>query len=661
MIIVRIEIENFRSLKNIDVECDNLTVLLGRNGTGKSSLLHALNAFYNVAFQANDYDYFDKDTNADITIRVTYGQLRDDELEEFASQISDDVLIVTKVINAGGAKYYGASRQIPEFSEFRTLAAAAKRAGFNALVDSNKYEDLGERVRSAGDADASMLLYEEAHPELLETFQAEQQFLGARNIGGGKLDNYTKFLLIPAVRDASSEQEKKGAILQLIEVLVMRSVNKRPDVRALNQDFEQRVREVYSHDNLEELRGLALMVSELLEKYSPGAQLDLVFDEIVPPKIPLPPAVASLVEDNFKCPISYAGHGLQRALIFALLQQLAITDLSPEVIIDDEEVDSEVAGEAVIEDGVMVTIGPDLILAIEEPELYLHPSRSRYLSQVMEQLSQTPEQQGDPKSQLLLATHSPYFINMERFDRIRISRKVATEDYDTLQSQMSLYTWTAAAERLAEITGLDRGNFTAESLAARLSPVMTALVNEGFFADVVVVVEGVSDAAILWAMQEVLNKNWDAKGIVIVPVGGKNNIDRPVVIFEGFNIPTYFVFDGDSKHKGVGNKEENNTINSNRVLMNLAGVAVEDFPETQAQEGWAVFENDIEEVVKSVGEELFNKIRDGISDELGVTKPSTLLKNPNAAALFIKKLYEVGCKLPILEEIVEKVSNLQEQ
>jgi putative ATP-dependent endonuclease of OLD family len=52
MIIERIEVENFRSLKNVDVGCDELTVLLGRNGAGKSSLLYALDVFYNVAHQS---------------------------------------------------------------------------------------------------------------------------------------------------------------------------------------------------------------------------------------------------------------------------------------------------------------------------------------------------------------------------------------------------------------------------------------------------------------------------------------------------------------------------------------------------------------------------------------------------------------------------------
>ena len=85
MIIRRVEVRNFRSLREVDIECENLTAILGRNGGGKSTILRALEVFYNVSYQANDYDYFGKDTSESISIKVTYGDLRDDELEEFST------------------------------------------------------------------------------------------------------------------------------------------------------------------------------------------------------------------------------------------------------------------------------------------------------------------------------------------------------------------------------------------------------------------------------------------------------------------------------------------------------------------------------------------------------------------------------------------------
>lgn len=654
MIIERIEIENFRSLKDIDIGCDDLTAIIGRNGTGKSTLLYALDVFYNVAAHVTEYDYFAKDSDKDIKIRVTYSQLREDEKNEFSKHLKDSKLTVTKVINKGGARYYGASKQLPEFNEIRKLAATPKRKTFNELVDSGKFPDLKTKAASAAAVDEAMELFEGSHPELLGIFETEQQFLGARNIGGGKLDNFTKFVLIPAVRDASAETEKKGVILQLIDVLVARSINKRPDVRALNQEFEKRVKEVYNPDNLAELGKLAGLITKLLAQYAPGAELDLAFGDIVPPKISMPPAIATLVEDNFKCPISYTGHGLQRALIFALLQQLSITDMSPEVPEPEGEIVETDTGKK-SQEGVLRI--PDLILGIEEPELYLHPSRSRYLSEVMLKLSTPSADLTAPRTQIMYATHSPYFIDLERFDRIRLAKKVKADGHDVLKCQLTQYSRQAAAQQLAEISGKAPDTFTADSFVAHASSVMTSVVNEGFFADVVVVVEGSGDAGILWATQEILGKHWDGLGIVVVPAIGKNNIDRPVVIFRGLKIPTYFLFDGDSRHAGSAKEEK--TIKSNEILLKLAGVRPVNFPDTQVHNTWAVFKDEIETELKVIGNGVFEEIRNEVADKLGYDRPNAVLKNPVSAAQFIKYVYDKGHKIQCLEDIVNRITDLK--
>ena len=649
MIIQRIEIANFRALKQIDIHCDNLLAILGRNGAGKSSILYALDTFYNVSAQISEFDYFDKDTSNEITIRITYGNLRDDETSEFSSYLSGNKLIVTKVINAGGSKYYAASRQLPEFAEMRKLAATPKRQAFNELVASNRYPDLNQRISSAPAAEEEMARFESAHPELLEVFQKETQFFGPRNVGGGKLDKYTKFVLISAVRDASLETERRGVIIQLIEVLVMRSVNARADVRELNAEFERRVKEVYSTDNLTELRSLGLMITEILKKYAPGAELDLSFGEVVPPKLGLPPAIASLVEDNFKCPITNSGHGLQRALIFALLQQLSITEISLADQSEPISIPAEASGPA--------TRIPDLILAIEEPELYLHPARCRYLSNVMLQLSRPPEERTDPHTQIMYGTHSPFFIDLHRFDQIRLARKVPAENTTTLQTKMTSFSRLEAAQRLAQISLRDPADFTNETFTAHASPVMTTIVNEGFFADVAVVVEGLSEVAALWALQEIQSRNWDALGISVVPVTGKNNIDRPVIVFRGLGIPSYFIFDADSRHTGPDREK---SAVSNHRLLRLAGVDAEDFPASAAYDTWAVFNDQLESEFKlALGDARFELLRQQIADELGYSQPSAVLKNPEGVSKFVRCVHANGNRIPILEDIVERITVLR--
>jgi len=204
---------------------------------------------------------------------------------------------------------------------------------------------------------------------------------------------------------------------------------------------------------------------------------------------------------------------------------------------------------------------------------------------------------------------------------------------------------------------LDEKEVTENTSRARTLPLMDTIVNEGFFADAVVVVEGFSDMGILWAMQDILEKDWTSLGIAIVPARGKNNIDRPVIIFEGFSIPTYFIFDGDSHNKG--GKDSSETIKRNRRYLRLAGASEEDFPATNVNETWACFEDEIDSYLKSeLTEDVFNSLRDETAKELGYDKPSNVLKNIDGAERFIRRVYSRGKNLPLLEDMVNQITKL---
>ena len=93
--------------------------------------------------------------------------------------------------------------------------------------------------------------------------------------------------------------------------------------------------------------------------------------------------------------------------------------------------------------------------------------------------------------------------------------------------------------------------------------------------------------------------------------------------------------------------------------MKLAGVQVEEFPATQVQATFAVFSDELETELKIINEDQFIIIRDQVACELGYDRPSKLLKNPQAAALFLKNFYAAGYRVEILENIVEHVTSLR--
>ncbi|HUW24956.1 MAG TPA: ATP-dependent endonuclease [Gallionella sp.] len=641
MFIEKVWIENFRSIRNGEVSFGEITTFLGRNGVGKSTVLYALESFYNVGAQYSHLDYYNhQQTDTTIRIRVTYGDLRPDELAEFSSYVHGRKLMVTKVINQGGARYYGTVAQIPAFAELRKLRATEKRNGLSQHVDAGEFPGFPAIPRKEGDVDRAMEEYEVAHPELTQPIERETTFFGPRNVGGGKLDKFTKFVLVPAVRDASTEMEKRGAIMQLLDLIVTRSISSRRDFQEFKQEFETKARQLYGRDNLPELAELGRLISDRLKRYAPGAELLIDFEELKPPTIPLPDAVVTVSEDSFKVPVRYSGHGLQRALILALLEQLSITQPHSAAAND--------AGQTAEQEPPRV---PDLILAIEEPELYLHPARSRYLAKILRDLAQRGANPVVPGTQVVCVTHSPYFVDVEHFDDVRMCRKAAAAEVDQPHvTTFATFTRFEAAQRLAQITGRRPEDFTANTFVARASPVLNSIVNEGLFADVAVVVEGDSDVAALWAMQRFMDQKWDELGVVVVPVNGKNNIDRAVVAFQGFGIPTYFMFDGD--------KTKNKGASTNRALLQLGTAASIDFPATGMNPSCAVFEDDIETYLQGIAGDRYLPLRDECSARCGYDQSSKALKNSEVMAMFLRDAHAEGIEFPILQQIVERISSV---
>jgi putative ATP-dependent endonuclease of OLD family len=663
MLIKRVEVNNFRSLRNAYLDCDNLTALLGRNGSGKSSFLYALGTFYDIAAPVSIEDFFDRDAGSTIEIRVTYSDLRDDEKEEFRPYIRDDKLIITKRISIETGRiiqhYYAAVLQIPKFAEIRAKSMKKERlSAWNQLIDKpGDLVDLGRKAKSADEADRFMNEYESQHPELMQPIEKEQQFFGPRNIGGGKLDKFTKYVLVPAVREASDEVTgRKGAIYQILDMIVLRKVDARKDIQEFKSEFNDRARRLYCSENLTELPELGDSISKTLAKFAPGSHLKLDWDKFEPPQVQTPSAIATLIEDNFEGEISRKGHGLQRALILTLLQHLAL--IVPAETATMEPSEGEVA--LSMPEAYESSLGPDLILAIEEPELYLHPSRCRYLCDLLVQLVEKPGAGLGARNQIIYSTHSPYLVDLHRFDQIRVIRKNTSPDCDVAHSTVTCFTFDQWSRELARICNADPADFTRESIRAHAMSVMNITVNEGFFSDVVVVVEGPSDVGTLWKLQEIMKKDWSQLGIVVVPAGGKNNLDRPTVVFRGLSIPTYFIFDADSRYMGGGDDRENDAKKRNRRYLCLAGVQQEDFPDTQVHETWAVFGDNLErELEGALGSQNFQAIRNQVASDLGYPETAQAIKNAEGAARFIELAYQKGNSAPILEEIVEKVTLLR--
>jgi putative ATP-dependent endonuclease of the OLD family len=540
----RARIKNFRSLRDIEVSFGAHTAFIGGNGAGKSSILKAIEKFYSTSKICDADDFFGRDQGQPIEIELTFHQLSDQEAASFEGRVRDGKLVVTRIFDGGtsSGRYHGVVPQIPDFVSIRSQSAATpKRAAYNALRENNPvYEDL-PNAGSAAAVDQALLDWETAHPAQLVLSPDDGQFFGFQNNSRGKLQRHTSFVFIPAVREASADAAdgKTSVIGKLLELLVRSQILQRPDVQAFKAQMTEAYQTLVSAENMPELGTLAGTLTADLRGLYQDAEVALNWREIGEMPVPLPMADVFLKDDGFGGPVDRQGHGLQRAFIFTLLQHLARTAV-PEA---DDAGAGDVSGGS--SDGPKVVAeAPTLILAIEEPELYQHPTKQRHFAEVLRGLSSgtLPGVQGH--TQIIFGSHSPMFISMGKADEIRLTRRSACADSALKQCSLQALDLDIVAQKLERGWDKPAGSYSAQTLMPRLH-ILGAELAEGFFANGVILVEGRSDKAALTATARILGVNFEAAGIAILSAEGKANLDRPFVIFHELGIPIYLLWDCD--------------------------------------------------------------------------------------------------------------------
>jgi hypothetical protein len=569
MRIAEVEVENFRCLRKVAFSCEPLTALIGANGTGKSSVLKTLEFFF-LGRELDEFDCWGGDCAREVRVTVVFAELspaRQAQLRPWLDEAGR--LRLTRVAASPGdgrrsCWYESMRHQVPEFQKVRQIAGATQlRAAYNELRAGPGYGDL-PAVRSQAEAKAAMDAWEQAHPDLCIPLPDHTLTIG----GGGEFDlgGMVTFVLVPAVRDAALDAESRtGGFRQLIEMLVRTRLDVGDQLEALREEVGARYAEIISKDGDTILAETSAMLSERLAVFAPGTAVQLRW---VPHAITIdPPAVcADLVESNFSAEVGRQGHGVQRAYLVALLQALAEARA-----VDD------------------ATERPLLVLALEEPELYQHPIRARYLAGVLQRLALDP---GGPATQVVYATHSPYFVAVDAVESLRLLR-VTSGTEGLPEASVSSVDLTAAAAELWAAHGAAGACWTAASLRPRLRPMVETPVSEGFFAQAVVLLEGEEDRAVLAAAAAERDLDLAQRGIVLLPAGGKANLDRAIVLFRQLRIPTYVLFDADRRRR------RDSDARSNRALLRLFGRPLEDFPDTQVHATFACFEDTLMDTVRS--------------------------------------------------------------
>lgn len=660
VIIKALRVSNYRCIMGETLHCDRLTVLVGPNGSGKSSFLRALDLFYAPASNCTAQDFYGYSTDRDIEIEITFTDLTNEERNLFSSYMDGDDLTVVRVFVGGGGrdsgKYYGSRLQNTDFAEVRRHSGRELLNRYREFRDGDLYRDDLPPVRSQADANAEMERWERDHPDALQRMRDDGQFFGFTNVGRGYLGNITRFLFIPAVRDAGDEAEegRNTSITQLMDLVVRTTLAQRRDLADFREQVESRYKELTDPANTPELGQLAADLSQTLQTFYQNASLVLNWLPASDIELPPPKAEIGLVEDNFQVSVARSGHGLQRAFILALLQHLAVAEATvsrvPAQAIED--------GEEAVEAEPVEPPGLNLIIGIEEPELYQHPSRQRHFARVLYELAHGNIPGVAARTQVLYATHSPLLIGIEQFHQVRRMRRIPGEEGSPRVTSVVGTTWGAIAETIWRADGEPGIKYTGESLKPRVSTLMTPWMNEGFFADVVVLVEGEDDRAAVLGVAQARDLDLESEGIPVIPCGGKASLDRPAAIFRGLDIPTYLIWDSD--HGKFSNEnEQQSAIKENQRLLRLVGAPVVDWPEA-IEEHYACFKTKLEATIETeIGADIFNAVLGQQQEHFAIPNKSQALKKPLVIANILKAARERGKISASLEDIVEKILALK--
>ncbi len=648
MNIREIRVKNFRSLRDATLSCDRLTAIVGRNGTGKSSFLRALELFYDQSAMATPDDFYNGDIDQDISITVTFSDLTPDALHLFSSYVDNGTLSVTRVFSGeqgrNNGKYHGTRLKNEEFGPVRNAGGLRAITTAYRKLRADQPEKYGSLppVTKGADAVAALEDWENRHPQACSPDLDEGQFFGFKGVGKGYLGKHTTFIRIPAVRDALSDatEARGSSMTQLMDKVVRGTLASRADVMNFEAEVKARYVTLFDSSNLEELQGLESQLAATLGQYAPNAGITLDWSQLDGPQIPMPQAQVKLSEDGYESAVGRAGHGLQRAFILTALQHLVATQVA-----DPSEKASGESGEATSDAGSDAL--PSLVLAIEEPELYQHPSRQRHMASVLYDLAMGSIPGVAKRTQVLYTTHAPLFVGLDRVDQIRLLRKQSHQPARPPITMVHATSLTQVAEELWSISDRTGVKYTAETLRPRMQVLMTPWMNEGFFADVVVLVEGEGDRSALLAVGELEGHDMESMGICVVPCGGKRSLDRPTVVFRELGIPTYVIWDNDNGTRDARAEE-------NRHLLRLVEAEEQDWP-AGVWDTHAALDGNLERVLKrEISEAVFEDLLSDRRDEFGMKKKQAQ-KNPFILRSIIRAANAKGLRSRTLSNIVNAI------
>ena len=520
----QIEINKFRSIDSISINIDDLAILIGENNAGKTNILKALELFYQDSVRGINEEYFYfKNQNQPISISITYDRLTENERSQkyLKHWIYNDSIKVRKVIewDNQSQKYkmtlFGWQAK-PKEEHFDLSKFDEYKSQINKIVESNKLPYYFKTDKGT----VTQASYKQGILKHMKEGKVEFGDPGWIMNPGGYKEVFSNllpmFYLVPAVKDAQDESKttQQTMLGKLLNDLTNRIISKNPKFDEVKKQIEglkkylNKSEEGDDSERLQEIKDFEEILSSMISENMPGTKVGI---EIVTPElIDLFKDTKITLDDALPTSIDSKGHGLQRALIFAYIRAYAKTISTIE---SEEE-----------------SFTRNFILAIEEPELYLHPNGQRKMMNVLRNISKN--------DQVLICTHSNFFVDMFDYQNIIIVNRDNSGPTNVFQVTEEIFKTEdeESRKRLKK--------------TFRYLSLFDLSRSEMFFSRKVVLVEGDTENFIVpfWASrlaQKDKSYDFSSNNICVIECGGKTNIHIFMRVLNKFKIPYVVIHDID--------------------------------------------------------------------------------------------------------------------
>ena len=560
MKLIELSIENFRSITSIKgVKISPSQALIGENNAGKSNILYAIDAFLSAGSGGvNENDFQDKNKPIIIGAKFLVASqnlkkiwrpymINDELILEKHIWIEEDIRTNKETIKNEFHGYQAEPKQW--FLSFKKIKEQkGDRPKWRDIVFENTLPEyfLNNGACKKDDYTKGLERYlQENDIEYEEPDLSSTQALGFQSKA---ISNLPKFYFLRAETNYSDETDKRSStstFRKLMADLTDRIIKNDPKYKQIEDALqtvsnllnETKTESTTASGRLDSLSTIEDGIKKLLCSLMPSVEkvkLKVATEDIT---TIFSKGVEITVDDGVETDVLLKGHGLQRCIIFSLLQALILNERNQLVLTEKNEESKH-----------------PIILGLEEPELYIHPQLGKLFYDVLNSFSE--------KDQVIYTTHSPRFIDVYKYDSIALIKKNKQDGTKFLNCDQSAFNGLIDRKVFQGLTQLNSD------------------VNELFFAKNVVIVEGPEDKIAITETAKKLGKikmRIEEIDITLIATGGKQSMPFFIRVLNAFKISYSVLHDLDIE-TGMSSENKNIEEARNKAISDLAPGKVTTFP-----------------------------------------------------------------------------------